>query len=245
MKKRILSISLALLCCVQALNAQAVPACLTEILACEAAGAEMGNSSKTLLLRYQVKVKNQDNEITESNVRLYSGGGQMNFFSEQAQIYRNDAEVMMILPQQKVLVLSSTTPQLNQYKTGDALLQQRKAVLEHCEVMSCEETDRHTKKAVLKVNPLKSPDGLSISYLTYEFDPVSKTILSVKTEYQEDYKLKEVTMIYKACEPAEHYRFPDLRKIYCDKKGKVLEQYRDYELIDSRETPGSRKKTTH
>jgi hypothetical protein len=243
MKKFILLISIGL-CGVQSAIAQAMPECISEILACEAAGTGFSDSKQTLLIGYQVKVKNQDDEITVSNVKLYSRGGQMNFFSEQALIYRSNTEVLMILPQQKVLVLSSTTPQMNQYKTGDGLLNQHKGVLEHCEVISCEETGNRRRKAVLKVNPLKSPAGLSISYLTYEYDPVSKTILSVKTDYSEDYKLKEMTVTYRTREPVKNYRFPDLKQLYSDKRGKILEKYRGYEVMDNRETPGKRKNHT-
>jgi hypothetical protein len=244
MKKRILLISLGLWAFLQTATAQNLPVCVSEIITCEAAEASIGETTQALLIRYQVKVKNQDDEITESNVKLYSHGGLMNFFSEQAVIYRNDAEVLMILPQQKVLVLSSTTPQMNQYKAGDGLMNQHKAVLEHCEVVSCEEIGNQRKRTVLKVNPLKSPAVLSISRLTYEYDPVSKTILSVKTEYSEDYKLKEMTVTYRTREPAEHYRFPDLKRLYSDKRGKLLEKYKGYEVMDNRETRNNRKKQT-
>ena len=58
----------------------------------------------------------KDAQVTVSNAKIYKNDDYMHFFSEQASIYQDPTEVVMIMPQQRMAIINSTTKELNNTK---------------------------------------------------------------------------------------------------------------------------------
>lgn len=191
--------------------------------------------SKNIHVSYQVKVSDWEGQVTLSNVRIYKDENNMHFFSEQANLFQDNKEVLIVLPSQKLIIINSTDKRLNNQRLNQEFFIVRKEFLDSCEVVKCENRDAENKIVVLKVHPDKTSPAIKIKNITYEYNIVQKKINSVTVDYRSDYKIKQLHMVYKDFNLASTYGFMPLKSYYLDKKGNVLTKYKDYEFVDNRD----------
>jgi hypothetical protein len=229
--------AIAITLCSLGMHSQDNKACLKDVIRFEETNNLRNDTAlerKNIFMSYGVKVTNWDNAATLSNVKVYKLGDNMHFFSEQANIYRDEKEVVIVMPTQKLLIINSTTKEMNSYHLNDDFFEMRKAFLDSCDVVKCEAKGANMLLS-LKVNPKKVAANIKIADMTYEYNVEQKKILSVKINYMKDYKIKQLVMTYKDFSAVSTYKFAPLRKYVMDKHGKLLDRYRDYEVVDNRE----------
>lgn len=241
MKKTILF--LGCLCICLALSpafAQTKDACIDEVLSYETMGKPEADSvsSTGTYFSYALRVTNWDDEITLSNIKMYKKGKYMNFFSEQATIYTDENEVMIIMPEQKVIIINSIDKE-KKSAINDNFYELRKEFIDSCDVVKCEAKNATTKILVLKA---RQQGLLAIEDMTYEYNPVEKKIISIKINYAKNYKLKQMVMIYKEYDGASTYKFSAVKKYYSDRHGNVNDTYKGFEIVDNREKKKSTRK---
>ncbi|PBQ30226.1 hypothetical protein CNR22_00115 [Sphingobacteriaceae bacterium] len=223
--------------------------CIDDIKRCERLMDFQADSlfaEKNLYVNYVVKATNWEDETTVSNVQMHRKKDQLHFFSEQVSIYSDSKETVMVMPYQKVLMVSSIENQkANNKNIGDNFIELKKAFLESCEVVKCENITDGVKIIVLKNNPEKNDNSLlRITEMTYELNPKLGTVISVKINYTTDYKVKEITTTYKEYSEESSYDFLPVKSYISDRKGNLLTKFKDYEFIDNREEVASAKKNS-
>ena len=171
--------------------------CLEEVMALE----ELNNfrkdtaiDNKNIYMSYTVKATNWEDETTVSNVKLYKAENYMNFFSDQASIFMDEKEVFIIVPSQKLIIISSNSKELSNRKLNDEFFEMRRAFLDSAKVISCD-TRNKVNVVVLKVDEKKVDERIKISQITYEYSSEEKKIKSTKVIYDEDYKIKQLIYI--------------------------------------------------
>ncbi|MEO6302811.1 MAG: hypothetical protein ABIP51_06540 [Bacteroidia bacterium] len=196
---------------------------------------------KSVRLSYSVRVTDWEDETTISNVKVYKKNYLMHFFSEQVNVYQDDREVLLILPLQKVALLNNNDKRLTNVKMTDAFFEMRNSFLDSCEVISCSTTDKNNKVLILKVIAKKVRDDIKITKITYEYNMEQKKIISVKLDYQNDYKLKQMLIVYKEFMVGAEYSFYPAKSYILDKKGNLLPKYKTYEFVDNRDKKSNSK----
>ncbi len=206
---------------------------IQEVIKADEARKDSVKQGKVLHLKYNVRVTDWEDETTLSNVNLYKNETHLHFFSEQANVYQDLTEAVVILPQQKIAFLSDMDKSLANFKMSDAFFQLRKGFLDSCQILQCGTKLGSVKTLVLK--PRLEEDGaLKITKLSYEYDLATKTVLQIKVEYNDEYKLKQMVITYKEFKVLDTYPFAKCTSYLLDKKGQVLAKYKDYELEDNR-----------
>jgi hypothetical protein len=212
--------------------------CINEVVKYEANTINIEDTSlarKNIFMHYTVKATNWEEETTISNVKLYRMGLNMHFFSEQANIYMDEKDVLIVMPYQRMVVINNNNQELSKKRFNEDFFDMRRSFLDSCTVLKCELRDANHKIAVLKVNPAKAAENILIDNMVYEFDPVAGKILSVTVNYLIDYKLKQMAVFYHDISTTSVYTFPSLRSQILDKKGNVRDKYKNYEIVDSRD----------
>jgi hypothetical protein len=133
------------------------------------------------------------------------------------------------------LILSSTDKRLNNIRTGDELLQMRKSFIDSCDLVKYEKLPNGNKLLVLKSNPSKTNASVKISSITYEYNAEQKKIVNAKVTYNNTYKIKQMTVVYNDFNSASKHKYSSVRSYYSDRKGHVVDKYKDYELVDNRD----------
>lgn len=196
-------------------------------------------NKKNMFISYSVKVTDWENNITVSNVKIYKNEEYMHFFSEQANIYQDSKEVVMILPIQKMAIISSTTKELNNTKISDAFFEMRRKFIDSCEIIRC---DIAGSKKTLELKVKKHQDSNNIIGIIYEYDIELGKILFVKISYNQDYKVKTVQINYKDFVMDSNYQYSSSRRYMVDRNGKLLSKLNGYELVDNRDQKKKNKK---
>jgi len=231
-------LALALVIATLHAGAQDKKECLADVLRLEGLAAMRNDSTlneKNLYFNYVVKATNWDDEATTSDVKVYKKGSDMHFFSEQASIYMDENEVLVVMPYQKMLVLNSNNKALQSYKVSDDFFETRKTFLDCCLVVKCGQNENNNMVLALKAGRYSPDESIKISSMVYEYNLTEKKIISVKVNYTSDYKLKQLAVFYKDFTMNSTYKFPALKSQFIDKKGNVKEPYRSYELVDNRD----------
>lgn len=193
-------------------------------------------NNKCIKVAYSVRVTDQDNETTVSNVKVYKNGAKMHFASEQVTIIQDDKEALMILPQQKLIFLNSMDKRMADVKLSQAFFDIRNTMLDSCDVTKLDVNTNGNKVAVLKIPKSKfKRDDLHINYITYEYNMESKKIISVKIDYDSEYKMKQMFTVYKEFVVGAEFSFSQPRFYALDKKGSLLSKFAGWEFIDNRE----------
>jgi len=241
MKRTLLFLSsLLLLSSITAL-AQSKSECINEVLSYDSMNKPKADSAGTqnTFVSYVLRVTNWDDETTTSNVKMYKKGDNMNFFSEQANIYMDEKEVLIIMPEQKVMVINTLNKQ-NKGGLNDDFFEMRRAFIDSCQVIKCEQKSPVSKTLVLKSRTRMN--GLSsIESMTYEYNPAAKKIISVNVKYYNSYKLKQLVMVFKEYNPVSAYKFLPVKKYYSDRRGNINENYKDFEIVDNRDEKPTKK----
>ncbi len=216
--------------------------CLKEIATLEEKINVAKDSSlinNTIALSYSVRVTNWEDEVTVSNIKVYKKDTYMHFFTEQANIYQDANEVVMILPIQKMAIISSTSKDITKNKLGDAFYEMKKQFMDSCEVVRCEMVG---SKKILELKVVKPQYNVNIINMVYEYDVAQGKILTVKVNYNEDYKIKQMITTYKDFNTNSTYQFASARKYIADKSGKPLAKLAGYEFVDNRDQKKGKKK---
>jgi len=198
--------------------------------------------TKNIYLSYTVKVTDWDDESTISNVKFHKQGNESRFFSEQVNMYTNEKEMLVEMPGQRIIAVNNALS--GERKNGGYVSEEvRKDFLDSCEVVRCEATGKTTKILVLKVKAKQKQKGILITEMRYEYDTELKKIVSVKTYYDPDYKLKTMQVLYREYNTESTYKFSSFKNQFFDKKGELTEKYKDYELVDSRDKKSPKSKS--
>lgn len=215
--------------------------CKEDIYACEKKYKNDSLPTNNIsYLNYVVKATNWDNETTVSNVELYQDKFHLNFFSEQAKIFRDTSDVIIIVPHENIFIVSQTDKKIIDGNYGADIMSIKKELLDSSKVLKCEQLSPTKKIIVFKTNPVQiSKLNLLIETITYEFDPSAKSIFSIKTTYMPQYKLKQTTVIFKKHGTSTQYAFKPIRGNFLDKRGRVLAKYKNFEIIDNRDNDES------
>lgn len=232
---------IAILICATNFFGQKSDPCIQEVLDYENRTGNLDDTTllnKNVFLSYTVKVTDWDDESTISNVKVHKMGTEMRFFSEQVNMYSNEKEVLVEIPEQKIIAINNALPNKDK-KKSDNFQELRKEFLDSCELVSCESVGKSLRVLILRVNKRQLSDGVKIAEMRYEYDTDLKKVLQVKTTYQPDYKLKSMIMIYRDFNTESTYKFSSFKSQFIDRKGQLISRYKDYELVDSRD-----KKTT-
>jgi len=112
-------------------------------------------------------------------------------------------------------------------------------------VVKCELMSPEKKVLTLKVNSRNKDKSIKIVTMVYEFNPILKKVESVKVNYNEDYKLRQLIMTFNELDYSSTYHFENLKNVFVDSKGETTAKYHDYELVDNRDsakTPAKKSK---
>lgn len=231
----------------QLLTAQQVPDAkrfLQELRVCEEAGSLRNDTAlekRNVFMSYSVKATSWEDEVTSSSVKVYKLGANMHFFSEQANIYMDENEVAIVIPAQRLLILNSTTKDLNNSRLSDEFFEMRRAFLDSCEVLSCE-TDKGIRTLVLKVDRRKVDPSVRITRMVYQYSVEEKRVKNVRISYDEDYKLKQLFIAYGEFDAASAHKYAPARSYVMDRKGRVNSRFEGYQLVDNRDPKDSKGK---
>jgi hypothetical protein len=194
---------------------------------------DSGLVGKNIFFSYTVKVINWDDETTTSNVKIYRKDGLLNMQSEQAQIYQDNKEVLIILPAQQLVILNETNTKLNNLKRTGQFYEARYDFLNSCVVERCE-ANGDTKTIYAKPGQGGTDETLKIAYVTCTYNTKRQSIVSVKIDYKPEYKIKQLTTTYTDFKVVDSYQFLPARSFYFNNKGKALEKYKSYTFQDNR-----------
>jgi len=212
-------------------------ACLNAVIALEKkldVSKDTALQRRNIYINYTVKATNQENETVVSHVKLFKKENYVHFFSEQAVIYMDEKEALIAVPSQKLLILNSLTKELLSKRRSDDFFELRMAFLEACIVSSCN-TNEDITTVQLKVDPRADIQGVFIRQITYVYNSRLNKVLSVTMNYSEDYALSRLEMIYGDVDLESKHKFGPARTMAMNKRGELIERYREYELVDNRD----------
>lgn len=214
---------------------------INEVLICEkntAALDDPANEEKNISFSYLVKVTGWEGESTISNVRVHKRGQTLHFFSEQANMYTDEKEIIVDMPAQKLLIMNDNNQKVRNLKLSDEFFLMRQAFLDSCEVVSLKALSNGNKVLVLKVKEHQN-SRTQINDMTFEYNTDIKKIQRVTINYNNDYKIKQLVMIYKEFNTESTYVFESMKSNFFDKKERLTGKYKSYELVDNREKSGN------
>lgn len=210
--------------------------CLKEVLAFEDSIYlhKKVNLNKPFFIHYAVRSEDWDKNIVYSNVKLYQGKGGMHFYADQVNIFADEKEMYMILPEQKVIIINlveKKAPNQNM----DEFLKYKKKFLSNCEIESCKTIDslKNVKQLKLKVKDGIN-DFLAIRSMSYKIDTQTSKVLATSVSYTKEYKLKKMDIKYIDYQALNHFSFGKARKKVLGSNGKLLAKYKGYEILDER-----------
>lgn len=192
-------------------------------------------NAKPSYIRYKVSSEDWDNNVVKSEVEMYRNKTNLHLFSDQVDIYTDESETFMVLKTQKMVVASLSSKAVTNSMMSDNFLAFRNKFLKSCTVVSNTLIDSTKEIRQLKLTLNKDLEGLmDIKSITYKYDGKNKKVLSTTVLYENSYKLKKMTVTYLDFKEESTYTFQKSRKYVLSSKGKLLEKYKTYELMDDR-----------
>jgi hypothetical protein len=222
---------------------QTKEACLAEVIALDKKmdmHSDTAMRTKNISLSYSVRITDWEDEVTVSNVKIHKQKGFVHFSTEQAFIYQDEKEVVIIMPIQRIAIINSMTKQLANSRIGDDFYEMRRGIIDSCKVLKCE-TIGSKKTVELKVNRSSSTTHNMVG-MTYVYDVGLEKIYSVKLTYNQDYKIKDMQVNYKDLDVNGTHTYNSARTYLLDRGGKLLSKYSGYEFIDNRDSGKKNKK---
>jgi hypothetical protein len=218
-----------------AANAQLkLESCIQEILDLEEAAFTINDSkeNQTIYMNYKVQSTDWNGKVVSSNVKIYRNDDKVNFFSAQANMYKDDKNSIIVLKQQKVAIINGVPENVKQQYT-DEFVEIRINLLKSCEILKCEQLTPNIKVLEIK-STLKLGGKLKIDRMIYTYDTATKKILKCRTHYDKGFQVKTMVMEYLKLDFKSDYKFTRSAKKYLvTSKGKLLAKYKGYELIDN------------
>lgn len=240
LKKNSLHTIIAAFTLLNFLSAQPLNSCIEEIKQIEAEVFQKGDSlpeGKCLYVKYTVKATDWDNETTVSNVKFFRKNDNLNFFSEQATIFQDNKDVIIVLPTQKTIIINNSPKAAGIGGLNKEIMELRNEFMDSCIVVKCSGPDPVTKNKtlVLKTKSKEYDELTHIKKISYTYNYEEKKIVNIKTEYYETYKLKEVTTYYASIKTIDNYNITPNNRAIADKRGRILPKYQGFEIMDSRD----------
>jgi hypothetical protein len=212
--------------------------CLNEVLQIEnkLMIESKGTNGNTSYLNYTVKSTDWENQINNSKVEVYKDTAHLHFFSDQASIYQDEDEAIVLLKDQKVIIVSSFNKALMNKQADDEFMLMRKDFLKNCEVLNCSKGDEKNDLKILELKVVKNDNsGIKISKMIYKYNVVEQKIIETRVFFNKEYKLKEMTIKYNSSETKNDYKFEPTTRYFFSKNNKLLPKYKGYELVDNRD----------
>lgn len=221
-------------------------ACLEAVIAYEnkLLAQDWNENGKPTFISYKVRSEDWENNIIESEVKMYRNKTNLHFFSDQVNIYTDQNETFMVLKAQKMVMASTTPKTIVNTGMSDEFLIFRTKFLRTCEIESYSMIDSVKGIQQVKLKLGKEMEGmLDIKSMTYKFDSKNKKVISTAIVYESSYKLKKMTITYRDFKPTVEYSFLKARKYVLNGNGSLLEKYKGYEFFDDRVKVKSPSKT--
>jgi len=236
MKQKIYHIIIVLLIAVPGV-AQQKEQCIQDILKLEEQIylKKYLEGEKPVYIHYEIVTTDWQNKSITSKVKIYKGFNNMHFFSDQANIYQDEKDILMVLKTQKLIMRENSSEKLVNEKINDQMLFAKKQFLQSCELIKCENlaTDK-----TLKIVELKAKDDMDgvlfIDEMTYTYNPTTNKLIKSTISYKKGYKVKTINIKYHQLDMASNYKFYKAPKYVVNKKGELLVKYAKFELIDNR-----------
>ncbi len=209
-------------------------ACIQDVLNIEKENLSLNKaqSGKTIYLNYTVKSTDWEGKVVASEVKIYSNNDRVDFFSDQANMYRDEINSIIFLKPQKVIIVNGL-PQNEQKKYTDEFVELRMALLKSCEVIKCKPLPNTLRVLELKIKE-KLGGKLKVDRMIYTYNTKTKKILKCVTYYDKEFKVQKMVMEYLALDFNTNYKFTKSAKRYVlTSKDQLLSKYKGYELIDN------------
>jgi hypothetical protein len=189
-------------------------------------------SNNTIYLNYSVKSTDWDGKVVASSVKIYRHNDQVNFFSDQANMYLDDKNSIIFLKPQKVIIVNGL-PQNNKNEYTDELVKLRIELLKSCEILGCKQLPNNIRVLEIKIKE-KLGGKWKVDRMIYTYNSDTKKILKCVTYYDKEFKVKKMVMEYLALDFNNDYKFAKSAKKYVlTSKDQLLSKYKGYELIDN------------
>lgn len=218
--------------------AQQNEVCVKDILALEEQiyGKKYAEGEKPLHLDYDIKTTDWEDHSVNSNVKIYRGHNNMHFFSNQAKVYQDDKDIVMVMKAQKMILRENSSEKIVNDGMGDEFVQVKKNFLTTCEVLKCENSATDKSLKIVELKAKNDMNGaLYIDKMIYVYNPTTKKLIKSFISYKKGYKVKTIEINYNKLELMSTYKFNSAKKYVLDKKGKPLAKYSTFELVDNRE----------
>ena len=218
------------------LSAQLKNDCIQEVLNLEneTFSKDYSNSDKTIFMSYTIQSTDWEGKITTSNVKIYRYKQQLNFFSEQVNMYKDESNTVIVLKPQQVIIINGV-PKNVPSNYSDEFVELRKEFLKSCEVLKCEYdgTDKNIK--TLEVRAKMNLGGkLKIDRMIYTYNNSTGKIIKCETYYTKQFQVKKIVMEFQTLDFNSDYKFTkSAKKQVLGKGGNLLVAYKGYELIDN------------
>lgn len=209
--------------------------CVQEILKLENKISQgYSNSEKTIYMNYKVQSTDWEGKLISSNVKIYKNKRKMNFFSDQANMYQDEKNAVIVLKPQRVIIVNGAVKDVPS-NDMDQLLVVRKKFLKSCEVLKCEQSASNKNIKTLEVkSTLKLGGKLKIDRMVYTYNTLTGKILKCVTYYDKGFQVKKIVIEYQKLDFNSDYKFTkSAKKQVLGKYEKLLTAYKGYELVDN------------
>lgn len=92
----------------------------------------VSNEEDVLFVHYTVNTTDWENQVVNSEVKVYKGKEHMHFFSDQATIYQDKNNVFMILPMQKIVIISNTKKEVYNQRLSNDFYELKREFMDSC-----------------------------------------------------------------------------------------------------------------
>lgn len=210
--------------------------CIQDILDYEEALYGGIGNDKTVYLNYKTTAVDWERNVSSSLVKIYKNNENVHFFSKEGKLFKDAAEMFLVLPNQKLIVANSVSDELKETGYDNNFLELRKKFMLSSELIFCRVTDsvKGIKEVKLRVN--EDLEGLiDIEEMIYTINTKLKKVLKTNVLYSESYKIKEMTIDYLDFNGNANYKFKRASRYILANNNKLTSKYSTYELIDNRE----------
>lgn len=209
--------------------------CINEILALEKKtfSSDYANTEKTIHINYTIQSVDWNGKTMTSNVKIYRHKKKLNFFSEQANMFQDDKNSIIVLKPQKVLIVNGVAQNIPS-NYSDEFVKTRMEFLKSCEVLRCEQGSVKNVKVLELKSKEKLGGTLKVDRMIYTYNTSTGKLLKCVTYYDKGFQVKKTVLEFKVLDFNNSYKFSKAAKNYVfDKKGRVLSAYKAHELIDN------------
>ena len=209
--------------------------CIREVLAYEDALYGDLDLEKTVYVNYKTTALDWDDNLASSEVKIYKNATNVHFFSKEGNLYRDNDEMFLVLPIQKLIVADQLTEEIKANSANKDFIETRKKFLLNCQYVFCKVTDSTKGIKQLKLRVHEDLEGIiEIEEMLYTYNTKTKRILKSTVWYSGNYKIKKMTINYLDFKKESDYKFKKASRYVLANSNKLLAKYSAFELIDNR-----------